>query len=58
VETVEQCAQIRREGCTEVQGYFISPPRPAAEIPQLLRRLDPAPPMITDSGAVVLRRVA
>jgi diguanylate cyclase (GGDEF)-like protein len=40
VETAEQLAQIRREGCTEVQGYYISPPRPAAEVAALLQRLD------------------
>jgi diguanylate cyclase (GGDEF)-like protein len=47
VETAEQLAQIRREGCTEVQGYFISPARPAAEIAALLRRLDTTLPAIS-----------
>jgi diguanylate cyclase (GGDEF)-like protein len=46
VKTAQQFAQIRREGCTEVQGYFISPPRPAAEIEALLRRLDATLPII------------
>jgi EAL domain-containing protein (putative c-di-GMP-specific phosphodiesterase class I) len=46
VETAQQFAQIRREGCTEVQGYFISPPRPANEVEALLRRLDIALPTI------------
>ncbi|WP_158258254.1 putative bifunctional diguanylate cyclase/phosphodiesterase [Rhodopila globiformis] len=46
VETAQQFAQIRHEGCTEVQGYFISPPRPAAEIEALLRRLDATLPML------------
>ena len=32
VETAQQFAQIRQKGCTEVQGYFISPPRPAPEV--------------------------
>ena len=36
VETAEQLERVRIEGCTEVQGYFFSPPRPAAEIAQLL----------------------
>ena len=46
VETAEQLAQIRQEGCTEAQGYFISPPRPAAEVVALLRRLDATMPVI------------
>jgi diguanylate cyclase (GGDEF)-like protein len=36
VETEEQLACVLAEGCTEVQGYFFSPPRPAADIPRLL----------------------
>ena len=32
VETAEQLDLVRRHGCTEVQGYFFSPPRPAAEV--------------------------
>jgi diguanylate cyclase (GGDEF)-like protein/PAS domain S-box-containing protein len=41
VETSEQLALLRTEGCTEVQGYFFSPPRPAAEVETMLhdRRL-------------------
>ncbi|GJD53352.1 hypothetical protein OPKNFCMD_6127 [Methylobacterium crusticola] len=36
VETPEQLAQLRHAGCTEVQGYLISRPRPAAELLPLL----------------------
>jgi diguanylate cyclase (GGDEF)-like protein len=36
VETAEQFTQVRAIGCTEVQGYFISPPKPASEIPAML----------------------
>ena len=36
VETSEQLSLLRAEGCTEVQGYLFSPPRPAAEIERLL----------------------
>jgi diguanylate cyclase (GGDEF)-like protein len=43
VETDSQLAQIRAEGCTEVQGYIFSKPLPADEIPALLLRLLPAP---------------
>ena len=36
VETLQQLEQLIVDGCTEVQGYFFSPPRPAAEVPRLL----------------------
>jgi diguanylate cyclase (GGDEF)-like protein/PAS domain S-box-containing protein len=36
VETEEQLALIRAEGCTEVQGFLFSKPRPAKEIAELL----------------------
>jgi len=36
VETVEQLERVRREGCTEAQGYYIGVPLPAGEIPTTL----------------------
>jgi EAL domain-containing protein (putative c-di-GMP-specific phosphodiesterase class I) len=36
VETSEQLALLRSEGCTEVQGYLFSVPRPAAEVERML----------------------
>jgi diguanylate cyclase (GGDEF)-like protein len=36
VETAQQLQQIRLLSCTEMQGYLLSPPRPAAEILQFL----------------------
>ena len=36
VETKEQFARLTKEGCNEVQGFFFSPPRPAAEIEHIL----------------------
>jgi diguanylate cyclase (GGDEF)-like protein len=36
VETEQQLQQVRMLGCTEIQGYLLSPPRPAAEILQFL----------------------
>jgi EAL domain-containing protein (putative c-di-GMP-specific phosphodiesterase class I) len=36
VETSEQLERVRREGYTEVQGFFFSRPRPAEEIAKLL----------------------
>jgi len=41
VETAEQFECLRTEGCTEVQGYLFSPPRPAAEIRKLVASLRP-----------------
>ena len=35
VETKEQLERVRAEGCTEMQGYFFSPPRPVKEIERL-----------------------
>ena len=32
VETIEQLSIVRQEGCTEVQGYIFSTPKPAAEL--------------------------
>jgi diguanylate cyclase (GGDEF)-like protein len=36
VETVEQLDELRRQGCGEIQGYFISRPKPASEIAAML----------------------
>ncbi|MBR0756851.1 EAL domain-containing protein [Bradyrhizobium jicamae] len=36
VETVEQQQLLRELGCSEMQGYLFSPPKPAAEIRELL----------------------
>jgi EAL domain-containing protein (putative c-di-GMP-specific phosphodiesterase class I) len=36
VETVEQLETLRREGCTEVQGFLISRPIPATDVAALL----------------------
>jgi diguanylate cyclase (GGDEF)-like protein len=58
VETAEQFAQIRRKGCTEVQGYFISPPRPAAEVGALMRLLDVTMPAIIGGRHSLGRLVA
>ena len=35
VETQEQVEKVRAEGCTEMQGYFFSPPRPIKDITRL-----------------------
>ena len=36
IETSEQLERVRAEGCTEVQGYLFSPPRPASELGELI----------------------
>jgi EAL domain-containing protein (putative c-di-GMP-specific phosphodiesterase class I) len=36
VETGQQLAMLRHVRCTEIQGYLVSKPRPAREIPVLL----------------------
>jgi diguanylate cyclase (GGDEF)-like protein len=36
VETKEQLDIVRAEGCTEMQGHYFSPPKPAEEISRLL----------------------
>ena len=38
VETEAQLGRLRDEGCTEVQGYYFSPPRPASEVAGLLEK--------------------
>jgi diguanylate cyclase (GGDEF)-like protein len=37
VETEEQLERLRGEGCTEVQGYLFSRPKPACDIMEFLR---------------------
>ena len=39
VETVEQLDVVRRAGCSEVQGYLISPPCYVSQLPGLIARL-------------------
>ena len=41
VETAEQFKRLKLEGCTEVQGYLFSPPRPATEVKRLLASINP-----------------
>jgi len=40
VETMEQLRCLEDEGCAQVQGYLISPPRPASEIPSIIRKFN------------------
>jgi diguanylate cyclase (GGDEF)-like protein len=43
VERPDQVAQLRDEGCAEVQGYLFSVPRPTSDIPGLLKRFHGEP---------------
>jgi EAL domain-containing protein (putative c-di-GMP-specific phosphodiesterase class I) len=36
VETAEQLKCLEAEGCTEIQGYLVSPPVPAGNVPSLI----------------------
>ena len=40
VETTDQLDVLRKEGCTEVQGFLFSAPVPGDEIGALLERLN------------------
>ncbi len=41
ITTKAQLDILRAEGCVEVQGYMFSEPRPAREVPAILRKLQP-----------------
>ncbi|MET0746682.1 MAG: EAL domain-containing protein [Rhizobium sp.] len=59
VETARQFEMLRDEGCDEIQGYFISPPRPFAEVAQLLSSpVLPAPSPSPGRSAKTGRRPA
>lgn len=47
VESAEQFELVKAEGCSEMQGYYFSSPRPAAEISQFFQ----SPPRDTSSAA-------
>jgi diguanylate cyclase (GGDEF)-like protein len=49
VETLDQLDRVRHEGCTEVQGYYYSRPRPASEIPRLISSLSTHEPDLAAS---------
>ncbi|MGY1824172.1 putative bifunctional diguanylate cyclase/phosphodiesterase [Geodermatophilus sp. SYSU D00079] len=48
VETAGQLAALRGLGCRYLQGYLLGRPVPAAELPALLARFDPA--VLDDAG--------
>jgi diguanylate cyclase (GGDEF)-like protein len=40
VDDERQIARLRAFGCDELQGYYLSPPRPAAELPAVMAKLE------------------
>jgi diguanylate cyclase (GGDEF)-like protein len=50
VETQAQLKAVCREGCAEVQGFLFSKPRPAADVPDLIRRLAASRPSISEGA--------
>ena len=36
VETMEESAYLKSQGCTEAQGYLFSKPKPASEVYEML----------------------
>jgi EAL domain-containing protein (putative c-di-GMP-specific phosphodiesterase class I) len=38
VENAKQLDRLRSEGCTEIQGFYVSPPRPLSDATALLNR--------------------
>ncbi len=43
VETSDELAQVRAEGCNAVQGFFFSRPVPSADLPRLIATLNEPP---------------
>ncbi len=50
VETQEQLETVRSEGCTEMQGYLFSRPRPVHEIEQMFLNADHARLIAADAA--------
>jgi diguanylate cyclase (GGDEF)-like protein len=51
VETEQQLAALKAQGCGEVQGYLFSVPRPATEVLSMMRELDRTLTPLTDRAA-------
>jgi diguanylate cyclase (GGDEF)-like protein/PAS domain S-box-containing protein len=58
VETAEQRDLLRELGCSEMQGYLFSPPKPAAEIRPLLFTDRPGPDAVQPSRRKPVARTA
>jgi diguanylate cyclase (GGDEF)-like protein len=53
VESSEQLQAVRELGCTQAQGYLISTPRPASDVPAIIRRDLRLAPVRHHEGAAV-----
>ena len=50
VETAMQLANLRREGCDDVQGYLLGRPTPASAIPETIARLGAGAPILPENA--------
>ena len=53
IETSDQLDLVRRAGCTEVQGYLIGRPRPAAELPAVFSEVSPRHGACRECGGLI-----
>ena len=51
VETDEQAVELALEACTQLQGYLFSQPKPASDIPGLIRTLTDAAALRAEPAA-------
>jgi diguanylate cyclase (GGDEF)-like protein len=51
VETEEQLASVRAEGCTEVQGYLFGRPMAVGELPEVIARFGRCAAQVTEISA-------
>jgi EAL domain-containing protein (putative c-di-GMP-specific phosphodiesterase class I) len=58
VETEQQRELLRELGCSEIQGYLFSPPKPAAEVRPMLSAYRPEPEATSPSRARKQKPVA
>jgi diguanylate cyclase (GGDEF)-like protein len=56
VETEQQLAAVTEEGCTEIQGFYFSPPVPAEDFDRLLLAFGGPAPMLSSGPARERRR--
>jgi diguanylate cyclase (GGDEF)-like protein len=56
IETEEQLAAVREQGCSEAQGYLFSPPLPASGVDALLGTLRTSGPAARENRRTSLKR--